>query len=293
MITAILTIILLTTSLTALGGETTLVYRVTDSVYTEGVTQDTGVQKITEAADVNMDELIAALRKRIDPKGTLKITIRERGPKLVEIIVPETVNAEKLESLKRKVTSLGTLEFRITAGRAVGSFHEQVIKIAEGSPDRRVFIVDKESGDEEIVGWWIPVTAGREEDFKKGNFVTRQGKEDEKEVLEVLVVSDPYALQGKYLQKAWAGFDGFSDTVHFAFNDEGATRFGSLTGANLKRQLGIILDGHIYAAPVIQSRIFGEGQITGGFTQQETEDLAAVLNSGLLPAVLEPVPDGE
>src|SRR6185369_9928271 len=57
-----------------------------------------------------------------------------------------------------------------------------------------------------------------------------------------------------------------------------------LTGANINKPLAIVLDGRIVSAPNIHSRITDNGQIEGGFTQQQAQDLSTVLRSGALPA---------
>ena len=75
--------------------------------------------------------------------------------------------------------------------------------------------------------------------------------------------------------------------VGFSLNQDGARRFGQLTEQNINRQLAIILDNRVMSAPVIQSRITDEGQITGSFAQQEAQDLALVLRSGALPAPMD------
>ncbi|MDC1136132.1 protein translocase subunit SecD, partial [Alphaproteobacteria bacterium] len=46
------------------------------------------------------------------------------------------------------------------------------------------------------------------------------------------------------------------------------------------------LDGKVVSAPVIQSQIFGSGQITGNFDVAETNELALILRAGALPAPL-------
>ncbi len=74
--------------------------------------------------------------------------------------------------------------------------------------------------------------------------------------------------------------------VGFSFNREGARKFGAVTGANIGRRLAIILDGRVQLAPVIESRIFDEGRITGAFTTQEVNDIVLLLKSGALPAGL-------
>ena len=74
--------------------------------------------------------------------------------------------------------------------------------------------------------------------------------------------------------------------VGFSLNADGARKFGAATETNIGRQLAIVLDGRVFSAPVIQSRISDEGRISGSFTQQEAQDLSLVLRSGALPASL-------
>ena len=75
--------------------------------------------------------------------------------------------------------------------------------------------------------------------------------------------------------------------VGFSLNQDGARRFGQLTEQNINRQLAVILDNRVMSAPVIQSRITDEGQITGSFAQQEAQDLSLTLRSGALPAPMD------
>jgi preprotein translocase subunit SecD len=75
--------------------------------------------------------------------------------------------------------------------------------------------------------------------------------------------------------------------VGFSLSGDGAVRMGQLTEQNINRQLAIILDSRVVSAPVIQSRITDQGQITGSFTQQEANDLSLVLRSGALPAPMD------
>lgn len=97
------------------------------------------------------------------------------------------------------------------------------------------------------------------------------------------------AVTGNDLRTARATVDGFNQpAVSFTLNSQAASRFGEITGANIGRQLAIILDNRVESAPVIEGRISSDGQITGTFTQQEVTDLAMVLRSGALPASLTP-----
>jgi len=61
-----------------------------------------------------MDELIAALKKRADPNGIKEIPIRNIGSYRIEIILPLASN-EEVEEVKKMLTDVGSLEFRILA----------------------------------------------------------------------------------------------------------------------------------------------------------------------------------
>ena len=93
------------------------------------------------------------------------------------------------------------------------------------------------------------------------------------------------AVTGRDLRNARPTLDENSrPAVSFSLNNEGAAKFGAFTGANINRQLAIVLDNRVYSAPSINSRIDDEGIIQGNFTQQEAADLSLVLRSGALPA---------
>jgi protein-export membrane protein SecD len=74
--------------------------------------------------------------------------------------------------------------------------------------------------------------------------------------------------------------------VSMKLTPAGRMDFSRITGANINRNLAIVLDGVVNSAPVIKDQIpSGEAQITGGsFTAQTARDLAIVLRAGALPA---------
>ena len=95
------------------------------------------------------------------------------------------------------------------------------------------------------------------------------------------------AVTGRDLRTARTTLDENNQpAVSFSLNQDGAQKFGRVTGENVGRNLAIVLDGRVQSAPRIESRISDEGRITGSFTQQEAADLSLVLRSGALPASL-------
>ena len=74
--------------------------------------------------------------------------------------------------------------------------------------------------------------------------------------------------------------------VLFGLKDARKIDFGNFTENNKKRLMGIVIDGKIESYPVIQEKLPGRGQISGGglggFTRDEAQDLVTVLRSGSL-----------
>ena len=77
----------------------------------------------------NMDELIAALKKRADPEGVKEIPIRKIGGNRIEIILPQASN-EEVEEVKKMLTDVGSLEFRILAN---GKHDKDVVEPGPGT----------------------------------------------------------------------------------------------------------------------------------------------------------------
>jgi preprotein translocase subunit SecD len=77
------------------------------------------------------------------------------------------------------------------------------------------------------------------------------------------------------------------NVVQFTLNNAGARRFKSETGKHVKDNMAIVLDQRVVTAPVLNSAIGRNGQITlGGGTLQAAQDLALVLRAGALPVPL-------
>jgi len=96
-------------------------------------------------------------------------------------------------------------------------------------------------------------------------------------------------VSGEDLVDAQPGFDQRTNEpiVSFRFNSSGARRFGTATQQNVNRPFAIILDNEVISAPVIREPILGgSGQISGGFSVEEANDLAILLRAGALPAPL-------
>ncbi len=90
------------------------------------------VMKENLPSNFSMDELISTLKNRLDPSGVREIPIRKIGLYRLEIILPEA-SSEEVEEIKRNLTDVGALEFRILANRKKDS---AVIERALGANGR-------------------------------------------------------------------------------------------------------------------------------------------------------------
>lgn len=95
------------------------------------------------------------------------------------------------------------------------------------------------------------------------------------------------ALEGDVVTNARAdqGQQGSAWEVTMTMNSTGASRWSTITGAEVGKSIAIILDGFVYSAPTVNGRIDGgRSSITGNFTPQEAQDLENVLKSGKMQA---------
>jgi SecD/SecF fusion protein len=242
------------------------------------------------AAAVDMDKLVAAVSRRVNPGGQKEVTVRRYGLDQLEVIVPDVDQAE-VDLIKRIVSSAGVLEFRITANPE-DPRHKQVIDLAGRSAGTTV----SEGG--RAIGRWVQLDTAKMNPAENAGLVTRATPDGR---VEVLVVLDRFDVTGGYLSRALSSYDNnLQPCVNFSFNSSGAALFGTLTGQNLpdpanrlSSRLGIVLDDVLLSAPTIRSAISGDGQITGSFKQADVDFLVGVLNAGSLPAALYSEPISE
>lgn len=73
--------------------------------------------------------------------------------------------------------------------------------------------------------------------------------------------------------------------VNMEMNSEGAAEWARITGANVNHRIAIILDGLVYSAPNVKTKITGgRSQIEGVGNLDEAKLLEIVLKAGALPA---------
>jgi len=245
---------------------------------------------VGRASPVDMDKLVGAVSRRVNPGGQKEVTVRRYGLDQIEVIVPDVEQAE-VDLIKRIVSSAGVLEFRIVANPE-DPRHRPVVEAAT----RAVGVTVLQNGVP--AARWIELDTQKMNPAENRGLVTRTMPDGR---VEVLVLLDRFNVTGGDLGRVSPGFDqNLSPSVNFTFNARGAARFALLTGQNLpdpanrlESRLGIVLDDVLQSAPTIRSTISSSGQITGNFRQADIDFLVEVLNAGSLPAALENEPISE
>ncbi|MGL5096030.1 MAG: protein translocase subunit SecD, partial [Planctomycetia bacterium] len=115
-----------------------------------------GVNSEGATAGVNIEKLLPTLKERLDPAGLKNFTIRGIGQDRVEIIMPGGEAAD-VDDVKRLVSTVGQLQFRIVADRKRKE-HVDLMEDAERAwPNRIVGPVEAPTGVFVRYGTWLPL----------------------------------------------------------------------------------------------------------------------------------------
>ena len=195
-------------------------------------------------------QALETIRNRIDQFGVSEPDIRLQGEKRILIQLPGIKDTQRAKDLIGK-TAL--LEFKL-----VDETHD--------------------------------VNAARKGNIPLGSEILTQITKDSKtnrEIKSYFLIKKQTLLTGANLTDARVQIDSqFNEPyVSLTFDKKGGRIFAKITEENVKKRLAIVLDNHVYSAPVIQEKIAGgEARITGNFTMEEAKDLAIALRAGALPA---------
>ena len=241
------------------------------------------------------DRIIQVIRRRVDAMGTNEPVIQGMKNHRLLVQLPG-VDEEVRKAAKASLQSAAFLEFRLTHPKndqLVGKLLSKDIA-PEGYKKSGNGYARLENWNEisrrpgyaaRLAAWETPDARYRFmlEDNADGtyspNFVSRKTE-----------------LTGESLESAAVQRDPTSGqlSIGFRLDSEGGRIFSTLT-RNYKahgpknptdrgRQLAIILDETLISAPVINSEIGSQGEITGRFDAKSAQKLANELNAGALPA---------
>jgi len=207
-------------------------------------------QEIDFIHENSVQQALETLRNRVDDMGLAEPTLQVQGERRILVQLPGIKNPEEAIELIGKTARL---EFKVLDD----SMSPQQA-LAQGPPPGSEILYQKN------------------EDSETGE--TKQ---------EPYLVKKRVLLTGDTLTGAEVRYDNqFNEPyVAITFDSIGGQQFYQLTEKYLKKRMAIVLDNHVYSAPVIQEKIpGGRAQITGRFTTREAKLLAIALRSGALPA---------
>ncbi|MDR0680165.1 MAG: protein translocase subunit SecD [Puniceicoccales bacterium] len=194
----------------------------------------------------SIDKAIDIIRQRIDALGIAEPIVRKSGNNCIEIQLPG-ISTRDNPDIVNSIKKPAKLEFRL---------------INEHLPKSRF----------EVAPIGYELLSVEHEDPNTGE-----------------IIETPYFVKklpemtGKMIKSARVGMDQFNGfEVGLSMTDAGAKLFEKITTNNIGRQLGIVLDGKLYSAPVIRTAIGnGQASISGSFSRREAFELANVLNNPL------------
>jgi protein-export membrane protein SecD len=227
----------------------TLDVNLTDTTVTLSYTEDGLTQLSTRAVDQSLE----VIRRRIDELGTREPTIQRQGNTRILVQVPgATIDADFLNQTAQL------------------NFH----------------LVDQNTTYEDIINDRIPPRVQVFPQIPREDPFAVEGEELEPILIPV---EKRVMVSGENLTDANPGFDQQTGApmVTISFDSRGGAAFCRVTQENVNRPFAIVLDDEVLSAPVINEPICGgRAQITGNFTVESANELAALLRAGALPAPL-------
>jgi protein-export membrane protein SecD len=217
---------------------------------------------IAQIKDSTMTQSLETIERRINALGLTEPTIQRRGGRNDNEILVQLPGEGDPTRAKAVIQAGGQLELRLVEDVRTYSSESEALASHGGILPAGTELVPGRSETRSPSGvqdtglsWYVlsraPVVTGR----------------DLRSAIETRNTNNPGQFQ-----------------VNFTLSPEAARRFGPFTETNKGRQMAIVLEHHVYSAPVINGRIDDSGLIEGSFSQESAHDLALVLRAGALPA---------
>ncbi len=246
-----------------------------------------------------IDRALQIIRNRVDQFGVSEPLIQKQGTDRILVQLPGVVNKNRAEEIIGK-TAL--LEFKLVANNEL--FRKTISSIDD--------YLKKNYGDTlTISGYFIGYNNGIQLEYKKkiqrildepavkklipfgytflwGKPVTKEGYT----YASLYLVKKDALLTGDAILDAVPGIGTSNNPmgvkVDLTMTRKARGKWAMITGANIGRQIAIVLDGVVQSAPVVRERIpSGRSEIEmGNSTMEEAKTLAIVLKAGALPAPL-------
>ncbi|MDB5522164.1 MAG: protein-export rane protein SecD, partial [Tardiphaga sp.] len=245
----------------------------------------------TQAALTKLRELSQPLGGLIGSSGARSLDVADAGGGLIRMNVPQAAITERvrqsveqsIQIVERRVNELGTVEPLIQR-QGLDRILVQVPGLQD--PTRLKELLGKTAKlDFRMVDSTVPADQAVQGRVPPDSELLQSSQSPKVPY----VIKKQVLVSGADLTDAQPGFDQRTSEpiVSFRFNSSGARKFSVATQENVGQPFAIVLDNEVVSAPVIREPITGgSGQISGGFTVQQANDLSILLRAGALPAPL-------
>ena len=113
--------------------------------------------------------------------------------------------------------------------------------------------------------------------------INDKSKPADAKATEALYVEKTPLMDSAAIESVKVSADGSgAPQLEILLTDQGRELFANITRENLNKRLAIVMDGDSYLAPVIRNEITGgKIQLTGTFTDEQAQELAAKINEAI------------
>lgn len=252
------------------------------------LTYGLGREYLREIESSALSKSIEVIRNRIDEFGVTEPEITSQGLDRIVVQLPGVKDVNRAKDLIGKTAKL---EFKFVNDEiAPNQLKDWLDKAKKAGVEFKKGERFSDYVNEVNASIKSDLPAGYEIAFSK----TVSKVTNEITNLEPYLIDISAPLSGDELQEAIVRIDQQQNRpyVGLEFKPNGAKIFEKITGENIGRRMAIVLDGNVYSAPVIQTKIAGgSAQITLGMgdyntAMTEARDLALVLRAGALPVEL-------
>ncbi len=219
-----------------------------------GVSMEVKIQpkEGNEVTPAMQDQVIDVLMKRLNALSTKEIILAKSGKDGIFLQMPG-VEPEKLQEIKDKIAQVAELTFSVT------------------HPNSRFMAQQVALGQQVVPGFEALPYVLTDEEIEAG--ITEPTRYE--------LVKINRDMKGGSIKGARRTFGQGGDAIAVDFTSDGAKIMGTLTRENVGRPLAIIVDEEVISAPNINEPFSSNCIITGDFTQEEAESLAASLENPL------------
>ncbi len=279
------------------------------------------IRNLRSNADGAIDRAIQIVRNRVDQYGVSEPSIQKMGARRIIVELPGVTNEDEVRRLLR---GTARLEFRLLREpeivfNVIGRIDDLLSREADPEADRDtadapIDLTEAELRERHPFLYYVrPEQQGSGVSYVSEDHRERVNRILQREDVRALFPSNfnfawsarhqfiaegkqYYALYGTYsdpeltgsvVTDAQATIDpNFNQPiVTMTMNSEGSREWARITGANIGKQVAIVLDDAVFSAPVVRNRITGgRSQIEGLESTDEARLLEIILKAGALPA---------